>query len=69
MRRRTFAAALVTLFTGAAVSVIAQPAAAPLESLVDKPLPQLPLTTVDGKPFNTASLQGKVLLLNFFAAW
>lgn len=43
--------------------------AAALKSLVDRPLPQLPLTTVDGKPFNTSSLQGKVLLLNFFASW
>lgn len=43
--------------------------AAMLKSLVDRPLPKLPLTTVDGRPFNTASLQGKVLLLNFFASW
>lgn len=42
---------------------------AALKSLVDKPLPKLALTTLDGKPFNTASLQGKVLLLNFFASW
>jgi hypothetical protein len=40
-----------------------------LKSLVDKKLPKLKLTTVDGKPFNPASLQGKVLLLNFFASW
>jgi hypothetical protein len=40
-----------------------------LKSLVDRPLPKLPLTTVDGRPYNTAGLQGKVLLLNFFAAW
>ena len=40
-----------------------------LKSLVDKKLPTLTLTTVDGKPYNTASLQGKVLLLNFFASW
>jgi hypothetical protein len=43
--------------------------AAMLKSLVDRPLPKLTLTTVDGKPFDTASLQGKVLLLNFFASW
>ena len=42
---------------------------AALKSLVDKKLPKLKLTTVDGKPFNSASLQGKVLLLNFFASW
>ncbi len=40
-----------------------------LESVVDKPLPRLALTTVDGKPYDTKSLQGKVLLLNFFASW
>lgn len=43
--------------------------AAALKSLVDKKLPKLKLTTLDGKPFSTASLQGKVLLLNFFASW
>jgi hypothetical protein len=43
--------------------------AAALTSLVDRPLPKLPLTTIDGKPFDTSSLQGKVLLLNFFASW
>ena len=43
--------------------------AAALKSLVDRPLPKLALTTVDGRPFDTSSLQGKVLLLNFFAAW
>jgi hypothetical protein len=42
---------------------------AALKSLVDKKLPALKLTTIDGKPFSTASLQGKVLLLNFFASW
>jgi hypothetical protein len=40
-----------------------------LKSLVDRPLPKLPLTTIDGRPFDTASLQGKVMLLNFFASW
>jgi hypothetical protein len=43
--------------------------AAALKSLVDRPLPALKLTTVDGRPFNAAGLRGKVLLLNFFAAW
>ena len=42
---------------------------AALKSLVDRPLPALTLTTVDGKPFDTSSLQGKVVLLNFFASW
>jgi hypothetical protein len=40
-----------------------------LKSLVNRPLPALTLTTVDGRPFDTSSLQGKVLLLNFFASW
>jgi len=43
--------------------------AASLKSLVDKPLPALALTTIDGKPYETAGLRGKVLLLNFFASW
>jgi hypothetical protein len=43
--------------------------AAALKSLVDRPLPTLKLTTVDGRPINAAGLRGKVLLLNFFAAW
>jgi len=42
---------------------------AALASLVDRPLPRLPLTTVDGRPFDTAPLRGKILLLNFFASW
>ena len=40
-----------------------------LKSLLDKPLPKLALRTLDGKPFDTSSLRGKVLLLNFFASW
>jgi tetratricopeptide (TPR) repeat protein len=43
--------------------------AAALESLVNRPLPALTLTTVDGRPYNTSGLRGKVLLLNFFASW
>ena len=43
--------------------------AASLKSLVDKSLPALTLTTIDGKPYDTAGLRGKVLLLNFFASW
>jgi thiol-disulfide isomerase/thioredoxin len=42
---------------------------AALKSLVDRPLPTLALTTVDGKPYDTSSLRGKVLLLDFFASW
>jgi tetratricopeptide (TPR) repeat protein len=40
-----------------------------LTTLVNRPLPKLPLTTVDGRPFDTSGLRGKVLLLNFFASW
>jgi thiol-disulfide isomerase/thioredoxin len=40
-----------------------------LKSLVDKPLPKLTLTTVDGKPYDIADLRGKVVLLDFFASW
>jgi hypothetical protein len=42
---------------------------ADLKSRLDTPLPTLNLTTLDGKPYSTSSLQGKVLLLNFFASW
>ena len=43
--------------------------ASALTSLVDRPLPKLTLTTVDGRSYDTAGLRGKVLLLNFFASW
>ena len=43
--------------------------AAALKSLVNRPLPALKLTTVDGKPYDPKELQGKVVLLNFFASW
>jgi thiol-disulfide isomerase/thioredoxin len=42
---------------------------AALKSLVDKPLPALALTTVDGKPFDASALRGKVVLVDFFASW
>ena len=42
---------------------------AALKSLVNKPLPALKLTTVDGKPFDASMLKGKVVLLDFFASW
>jgi len=42
---------------------------ADLKSRLDTRLPTLGLTTLDGKPYSTSSLQGKVLLLNFFASW
>jgi thiol-disulfide isomerase/thioredoxin len=43
--------------------------AAALKSMVDRPLPKLALTTVDGKPFDASILKGKVVLLDFFASW
>ena len=43
--------------------------AAALKSLVDRPLPKLTLTTVDGRPFDMAALRGKIVLLDFFASW
>jgi hypothetical protein len=42
---------------------------AALKSLIDRRLPNLALKSLDGLPYQTASLQGKVLLLNFFASW
>jgi hypothetical protein len=42
---------------------------AALKSLVDRPLPPLALTKMDGKPYDASGLRGKVLLLNFFASW
>jgi hypothetical protein len=42
---------------------------AALTSLVDRPLPKLTLKTVGGRTYDTSGLQGKVLLLNFFASW
>jgi thiol-disulfide isomerase/thioredoxin len=43
--------------------------AAALKSLVDRPLPKLTLTTVDGRPYDLAALRGKVVMLDFFASW
>ncbi len=43
--------------------------AAALKSLVNRPLPALKLTTIDGKPYDRKELQGKVVVLNFFASW
>src|SRR5215470_3761815 len=33
------------------------------------PAPQGPLTDLDGQNLNTATFRGKVLLVNFWAAW
>ncbi|MBW8866889.1 MAG: redoxin domain-containing protein [Acidobacteria bacterium] len=42
---------------------------AALKSLVNRPLPPLALTTVDGLPYDAKNLRGKVVLLDFFASW
>lgn len=42
---------------------------AALRSLVDRRLPSLPLTTLDGRPFDTGALKGKIVLMDFFASW
>lgn len=36
---------------------------------VDKPTPGLALTDLDGKTWTLAALQGKVVVLNFWASW
>ena len=43
--------------------------ASALKSPIDRPLPRLAMTTVDGRPYDSSGLRGKVLLLNFFASW
>lgn len=42
---------------------------AALRSLVDRPLPDLALTTLDGRPFDKNTLKGRIVLLDFFASW
>jgi thiol-disulfide isomerase/thioredoxin len=38
-------------------------------SLLDRQLPPIPVTDLNGAPFDLASLRGKVVLLNFFSSW
>jgi tetratricopeptide (TPR) repeat protein len=40
-----------------------------LQSLLDRPLPSIAVTDLSGRPFDIASLRGKVVLLNFFSSW
>jgi hypothetical protein len=40
-----------------------------LASLVDRPLPALPLQSLSGAPIDASKLRGKVLLYKFFASW
>ena len=42
---------------------------AALKGLVNRPLPALAHTTVDGLPYDAKNLRGKVVLLDFFASW
>src|ERR671933_758174 len=37
--------------------------------LLDKPVPDFASTATDGSPFTLSSLQGKWVLVNFFATW
>jgi len=67
--RMTLAAfSLVSLlFSGGCVAREAVP---PLVSLGErKPVPELKLVDIDGKPNNLAKLRGKVVLVNFWATW
>jgi peroxiredoxin len=36
---------------------------------VGEPAPDFELTSIDGTPFRTADLRGRVVVLNFFATW
>lgn len=40
-----------------------------LRSMVDRPLPSLPLQSLSGEPADLAKLRGRVLLYKFFASW
>lgn len=40
-----------------------------LESMLDRPMPALPLVSLSGEPFDASRLRGKVLLYKFFASW
>jgi hypothetical protein len=40
-----------------------------LGSMVDQPLPRLPLVTLSGEPLDQSKLRGRVLLYKFFASW
>lgn len=40
-----------------------------LRSMVDRAVPTLPLTSLNGQPLDLSKLRGKVLLYKFFASW
>ena len=51
----------------AAGAMLAAAGALALE--VQEPAPQPPVATADGKPFDWATLRGKVVLVDFWASW
>ena len=40
-----------------------------LRSMLDRPVPKLPLMALNGQPLDLSKLRGKVLLYKFFASW
>ncbi|MGD9902743.1 MAG: TlpA family protein disulfide reductase [Vicinamibacterales bacterium] len=53
--------------TGLAQAPVSRP---PVQFYVDpKPLADFATTTIDGQPFRSVDLRGKVLLINFWATW
>ena len=40
-----------------------------LRSMLDRPIPKLPLMALNGQPLDLSKLRGKVLLYKFFASW
>ena len=46
------------------------PTAGPtVESVIDKPLPDITLATLDGDPIHLPDLTGQIVFLNFWASW
>jgi thiol-disulfide isomerase/thioredoxin len=66
--RRTFMARATTLL--AAASLATRGTSAQAASLqVGSPAPALTLSTIDGRKIDTRSMQGRVLILTFWATW
>jgi len=66
LRRFTGCVALAALVTISCARVHAAPSAS---SLLNKPAPTFALTDLNRQPLRLSSLRGKVVLLNFWAAW
>ncbi len=65
-------AALLVATTFAACGGAATPSSSVVHlgsPLIDKPAPALTGTTLDGRPFDLASLRGSAVLVNFWASW